>query len=705
MRTDPRADFVESLGFGLDPFQVAALDAVDEGHNVLVSAPTGSGKTIVATYAVTRTLLSARRAFYTTPLKALSNQKYHEFVNRFGADQVGLLTGDVTINHGAPIVVMTTEVLRNMLLTDVTQLHALGLVVLDEVHFLQDPYRGGVWEEVLILTPPPVRFVALSATIGNVGLLGAWFEEIRGATAIIEESRRPIVLHHHVAYVPRASGSIELAELLDGPRLAPAARRVDGLAASSRKFRRGAGWHGPTRAAPPSPVRPPRRGETLRALEDADLLPAIIFIFSRAGCDAAVAELVREGASFTSAVQARECELLSDLRLTDFTDEELHALDYGPFLEALRRGVAAHHAGMVPAFREIVETCFERGLLGVVFATETLALGVNLPARTVVLERFSKYTDAGRRMLTAADFAQLTGRAGRRGLDDEGHAVVQFAPPTTFADVGRVALAPPGDLHSSFRPTYNFTANLVGHVDRTRALEIVHRSFAQFEALRNPARSRRPLADLLEARLAVLDELDYTDGWELTPAGRLLSALYHENDLLVAESLAAGVLDDLEPALLVGVASALVYQPRPQRHAHTSAHARRRPRGPDRIGGERRALLQERLARLGSLAARVHAAEQRHYLPTSSIPNGAFAPPLIAWARGAPLGVALDVADAAVGPTSPGDFVRTAKQVADLCDQISRIAPAAVAAAARAGSEALVRSVVASTTGVHPGDG
>ncbi len=705
MSPDPRSAFVESLGFGLDGFQIAALDALDEGRNVLVSAPTGSGKTVVATYAVTRALAASRRAFYTTPLKALSNQKYHEYATRFGADAVGLLTGDVSINHGAPVIIMTTEVLRNMLLTDASQLHDVDLVVLDEVHFLQDPYRGGVWEEVLILTPPPVRFVALSATIGNVALLGEWLSEVRGPTAVVEETRRPIVLHHHVAYVARATNAVALDELLDGPRLAPAARRVDALAASARKFRRGSGWHGPSRATPPAPVRPPRRGEVLEALATADLLPAIVFVFSRAGCDHAVSELVREGATFTTAAQAREVELISDLRLTGFSNDELRALDYGPFLEALRRGVAAHHAGMVPAFREIVETCFERALLGVVFATETLALGVNLPARTVVIERFTKHTDAGRRMLSAADFTQLTGRAGRRGLDDEGHAVVEFAPPTTFHDVGRVALSPPGDLHSSFRPTYNFTANLVGHVDQPTALEIVHRSFAQFEARRTPARSRRSLSELFGARLAVLAELRYTSGWSLTPAGELLRALYHENDLLVAEALGAGAFDGLEPALLAGLASALVYQARPHRHGRPGASpSPPRRRGPDRIGGERRALLQERLAVLGSLAARVHVAEQRHLLPTSATPDGSFAAPLIAWARGVPLGTALDVADETVGPTSPGDFVRTSKQVADLCDQIARVAPGPIAHAARSASAAIVRSVVASSTGVHPRD-
>ena len=478
---DYRRRFIDGLGFGLDRFQIDAIEAVDKGVNVLVSAPTGSGKTLVANYAMGRELEREQRTFYTTPLKALSNQKYHELCELFGGTQVGLLTGDTSVNRSAPIVVMTTEVLRNMLLTESDQLTALGLVVLDEVHYLQDPFRGGVWEEVIILTPSPVRFVALSATIGNADFLGEWFGQVRGPTTIVVEKTRPIVLHNHVAFMKRGQPTAEIHDLLDGQHLSDEARRVDNLMKSSRHFRPGAKWKGPKSSAPPPPFRAPRRSELMQALEREDLLPVIVFIFSRAACDDAVHQLRRDGLLFTKPEDRREIERIAEARLSDFSSEDLQALEYADFIDALRRGITMHHAGMVPAFREIVETCFERNLLAVVFATETLALGVNMPARSVVLERFTKYSDAGRQFLTSAEYAQMTGRAGRRGLDDEGHAIVCYSSDLSLHDVGRVALAPPADLHSSFRPTYNFTANLVNHFDYETALEVVQRSFAQFE--------------------------------------------------------------------------------------------------------------------------------------------------------------------------------------------------------------------------------
>ncbi len=393
---DYRSRFIDALGFGLDRFQLDAIEAVDQRVNVLVSAPTGSGKTLIANYAIGRELEREQRTFYTTPLKALSNQKYHELCSLYGVGRVGLLTGDTSINRTAPVVVMTTEVLRNMLLTESDQLSALGLVVLDEVHYLQDPFRGGVWEEVLILTPPAVRFVALSATIGNVDFLGEWFTQVRGPTSIILEKTRPIQLHNHLAVVKRGQPMAEIDDLLDGERLSDEARRIDNLMKSSRKFRPGPKWKGPKSSAPPPPFRAPRRSELMQALEREDLLPVIVFIFSRAACDDAVHQLRRDGLLFTTPEERREIEAIAEQRLEAFSKDDLVALEYADFLDALRRGITMHHAGMVPAFREIVEACFERNLLAVVFATETLALGVNMPARSVALERFTKYSDAGR---------------------------------------------------------------------------------------------------------------------------------------------------------------------------------------------------------------------------------------------------------------------------------------------------------------------
>jgi ATP-dependent RNA helicase HelY len=703
---DYRRQFIEGLGFGLDRFQLDAIEAVDKRVNVLVSAPTGSGKTLVANYAIGRELEREQRTFYTTPLKALSNQKYHELCELFGTSRVGLLTGDTSIHRTAPIVVMTTEVLRNMLLTESDQLTTLGLVILDEVHFLQDPFRGGVWEEVLILTPPLVRFVALSATIGNATFLGEWLNEVRGPTTVIVEQTRPIQLHNHVAVMKRGDAYAEIHDLLDGPRLSNDARRIDNLMKSSRRFRPGAKWQGSKSSAPPPPFRAPRRSELMQALERDDLLPVIVFIFSRAACDDAVHQLRRDGLLFTKPEERREIESIAEERLVDFSDDDLQALEYADFIDAVRRGIAMHHAGMVPAFREIVETCFERNLLAVVFATETLALGVNMPARSVALERFTKYSDAGRQFLTSAEYAQMTGRAGRRGLDDEGHAIVCFASDLSLHDVARVALAPPADLHSSFRPTYNFTANLIDHFDFETALDVVRRSFAQFENDRRPAGRRRPLTDQMVARFHVLEELGYAEGWHLTAQGQLLRSIYHECDLLIAESISAGVFEGLDAASLAGLLSCFVYESKRSTRAVNAAKqvsTKKKKVHHDRLGQERRASISERLSEINVIATTVREVEERYQVPHFKEPDGHFATVIAAWARGASLSTVLDLADAEIGQTSPGDFVRNAKQVADLCEQLARMRHLTdVADTALEARDAVLRSVVAGASTVHP---
>jgi ATP-dependent RNA helicase HelY len=444
----------------------------------------------------------------------------------------------------------------------------------------------------------------------------------------------------------------------------------------------------------------------MQALEREDLLPVIVFIFSRAACDDAVHQLRRDGLLFTKPEERREIERIAEDRLTEFSAEDLQALEYADFVDALRRGIAGHHAGMVPAFREIVETCFERNLLGVVFATETLALGVNMPARSVALERFTKYSDAGRQFLTSAEFAQMTGRAGRRGLDDEGHAIVCFASDLALHDVGRVALAPPADLHSSFRPTYNFTANLINHFDYDTALDVVRRSFAQFENDRRPAGRKRPLTDQMIARHRVLEELGYAKGWTLNADGQLLRSIYHECDLLIAESINAGVFEDLEPAELAGLLSCFVYESKRSTrgvNAAKSVSTKKKRVHHDRLGQVRRVSINERLHEISTISITIREVEERYKVPHFKEPDGHFATVIAAWARGVTLGTVLDLADAEIGQTSPGDFVRNAKQVADLCEQLGRMRHlTAVADVALDARDAVLRSVVAGASSVHP---
>ncbi len=700
-----REQFLAALGFGIDEFQLEAFDVIDNAENVLVSAPTGSGKTLIATYAIERQLEAGKRSFYTTPLKALSNQKYHELARRYGESKIGLLTGDASINRDAPVVVMTTEVLRNMLLGESHQTRDLGLVVLDEVHFLQDPFRGGVWEEVIILTPSAVQFVALSATVSNASVLGEWLSEVRGTTRVVLESTRPISLHNHVAIVRRAQELPELIDLLKDHKLSDEARRIDALMKTTRKFRPGPHWKGPKSSAPPPPFRSPRRSELLQVMDGQDLLPAIVFIFSRAACDEAVRQVRRDGLLFTSPEERLEIRAIAAGKVGDFSDDDLQALEFHEFVEALERGIAAHHAGMVPAFREIVEACFEANLLGVVFATETLALGVNMPARSVVLERFNKYSDDGRHLLTSGEFAQLTGRAGRRGLDDEGHAVICFATETSMVDIGRVAISPPPDLHSSFRPTYNFTANLIHHFDSETAHEILRKSYAQFEADRRAAGTRRSLAELMSARHHVLEDLGYAKEWTLTDGGEQLRSVYHECDLLITEALRSGVFDDAEPATIAAVLSSFVYEPKRAKRSgpHRQTPTRKQRVRNDRLGDQRRSDINQRVGSVIGLAAYVSEVEDRYQVRHAKDPDPGFASTIAAWVRGAPLTTVLEIAEHDAGQLSPGDFVRNAKQVGDLCEQLARLCPGTeLANCAEEARSGIIRSVVAGVSVIPP---
>jgi len=460
-----------------------------------VSAPTGSGKTVVAEHAVALALRDGGRCFYTAPIKALSNQKYHDLCEAIGVDRVGLLTGDHAINAGAPVVVMTTEVLRNMVYARSTALTDLQWVVLDEVHFLSDAYRGPVWEEVLIHTPLEVRFVCLSATVSNAVELGEWIAALRGPTDTVLEHRRPIELDPLLFVGDRSSEREHLVPLVVNGRPNPEGHRFDADRPTPRS--------GP-RQRTRSRFFTPRRIDTIERLAADDLLPAIYFIFSRNGCEEAARQCFDAGLRLTTAEERVRIRQLAEARTHGLGDDDLEVLGYDRWMAALEQGIAAHHAGMIPAFREAVEACFVEGLVKAVFATETLALGINMPARTVVIERLSKYNGEGHEFLTPAQFTQLTGRAGRRGIDDEGYAVVHWSPFATFAQVAALASSREFPLASSFRPTYNMAANLVDRYDRDQAMEVLTRSFAQFQAdravVRMTARADRLRGELDEAR-------------------------------------------------------------------------------------------------------------------------------------------------------------------------------------------------------------
>lgn len=540
--------FADTYPFPLDEFQLEACRALEEGRAVLVAAPTGAGKTVVGEFAVHLALSQGRKAFYTTPIKALSNQKYNDLVARYGSEKVGLLTGDTSINGEAPVVVMTTEVLRNMLYGGSHTLAGLGHVVMDEVHYLADRFRGPVWEEVIIHLPDDVQVTSLSATVSNAEEFGAWLETVRGDTAVVVTEHRPVPLWQHVMVnrqifdLYRASGREEVGsgsagdtsatsdsaaadnvgvkrpKLKINPELLSVVRSLpEGRGDYGGRGGRGSGRHrgrggyggrgggyggrngrGGGYRGGPRPGIPSRAG-VLTRLDSEGLLPAIVFVFSRAGCDAAVAQVAASDLRLTNQAERREIREIVEARCADLPTEDLAVIGYQSWLSNLQRGLAAHHAGLLPVFKETVEELFTRGLVKVVFATETLALGINMPARSVVLEKLTKWNGVAHADITAGEYTQLTGRAGRRGIDVEGHAVVVYHPGMDPHQLAGLASRRTYPLRSSFRPTYNMAVNLVGQVGRATAREILETSFAQFQADRGVVGLAKKARDLSEA--------------------------------------------------------------------------------------------------------------------------------------------------------------------------------------------------------------
>ena len=548
------ARFSQGYDFPLDPFQEEACAAVERGEGVLVAAPTGAGKTVVGEFAVHLGLVRGLKTFYTTPIKALSNQKYLDLVARHGEEKVGLLTGDTSVNPHADVVVMTTEVLRNMLYSGSRDLDRLGFVVMDEVHYLADRFRGPVWEEVIIHLPAEVQVISLSATVSNAEEFGDWLGQVRGRTAVIVSEERPVPLTQHMMVGRRllhlysrpadAAESSEAAdtaeseqaaqseqtgqpplnpELLKAVKQARRAAASGGASKNSYRSRGGTGrgpqpWkrtvkggRAPRRGeggARTARLKPPSRLQVVRALEEARLLPAIVFVFSRAGCEQAVHQVVSAGGDLTTEAEAARIREVIERRTADIPAGDLGVLGFHFWAHALERGVAAHHAGLLPVFKETVEELFSAGLVKVVYATETLALGINMPARTVVLESLRKWNGSAHVTLSPGEYTQLTGRAGRRGIDVEGHAVVLAADDVEPATVSSLASRRTYPLVSAFRPTYNMAVNLLERMPRARVREVLEESFAQFQADRGvvelaaQARRKRRSLEGLEKEMA-----------------------------------------------------------------------------------------------------------------------------------------------------------------------------------------------------------
>lgn len=713
--------FSGKIGYTLDEFQIAACERLEEGRSVLVAAPTGSGKTTIAEFAV---YLARRerdaKIFYTAPIKALSNQKFHELCAEYGEDEVGLLTGDVNIRGDAPIVVMTTEVLRNMIYAESSALDDLAFVVLDEVHYLGDRFRGAVWEEIILHLPRSVRLVGLSATVSNAEEFGDWMHAVRGDTDVILSEHRPVPLYQHVLtskeLLPLYVG--DEGELVARGRLNPELRMLEtGGGRGGRSGGRGRGGRN-DRSRGRAPVRPSRRvsrADIARALDETELLPAIVFVFSRNGCDQAVRQCLYDGIRLTTREEREEIRLVALAEIDGMTDEERRVLGVSEWLAGLERGIAAHHAGLLPAFKSVVERLFQRRLVKLVYATETLALGINMPARAVAIERLDKFNGEDRVPLTSGEYTQLTGRAGRRGIDTEGHAVVVWSDGVDLESLAHLAGARSFPVRSSFRPTANMAVNLLQRMDFERARDTLELSFAQFQAdrevvdharalraeqeslagydeaaaraqgsdrkrwedrarklRRKVERGRRQIAsrtgtiartfDRVVEQLLTLGYLEETSGeLEVAPWGELLRRIYGDRDLLVAECLRHDTLRGLDAAGLAAMCCVLSYEPR------------RDDDGDPRLPGG--AVFAGAYDRVLDIWVRLDDLAEQHRLPRSEMPHAGLAKTMHEWARGQSIERILE--SAGIGA---GDFVRWSKQTIDLLDQISQACEAAVRA-------------------------
>ena len=460
-------EFEDSLPFDLDGFQREAIEKLDGGRGgVLVSAPTSSGKTVVAEYAIFRALKEGAKVVYTTPLKALSNQKFHDFVRAYGEATVGLVTGENTINDEAPVVVMTTEILRNLIYEDPGRLDLVRYVVLDEVHYIDDFPRGSVWEEIVIQAPPTIKLVGLSATIGNYKEIADWMAENRGGMETVFHDVRPVELKMWLAVNNRFSPLFKQDGGIDERTWRMAAQEEE----TSYRI------HG-YRGLPSNDLL-----HVIEALRHQEMLPAIYFIFSRRGCREALQRCAYHELDLTTAAEKEAIDQVAAERLQGLKDQDEEAL-FRRMVDArlLRRGLAEHHAGLLPYHKEMVEQLFQRGLIKVVFATETLSLGINMPARGVVVSSFTKFDGVNFSTLTTGELTQLMGRAGRRGIDVIGHGVILKEADVEVGTIYEVAMGPTLVVESKFLPSYNMALNLLRVYTPEEAEALMQRSFGQFQ--------------------------------------------------------------------------------------------------------------------------------------------------------------------------------------------------------------------------------
>lgn len=653
--------FCQRFPFELDEFQLEAIRALVADRSVLVALPTGSGKTIVAHFAIDLALSRQKKAIYTAPLKALSNQKYGEFVASYGRDQVGLLTGDVSVNPRASVVVMTTEILRNMLYANDPSIAEVSHVILDEIHYLQDPERGSVWEEVILLLPKRVKLVCLSATISNTREFLSWLRSIRGEFECVAHTKRPVPLEILYCYGSPRSNEASIKPLFKSGTRKPNPQLTRVL----DRYRFGR----------PRYDLVPHRLDVIEALERKDLLPAIYFIFSRAGCMRALRTAMSQGVSLVSATESEEVERHLLSKVARLSDADLVAIGFGELWEGARRGIAVHHAGMIHPLKEAVEQLFEKGLIRVVFATETLSLGIDMPARAVVIESLYKFDGVSHKLLTPAEFTQLAGRAGRRGKDERGYVVVVHSPWVTLDHVASVAHSTRFHLVSSFKPGYNMVVNMIARYgDRQEAYRVLRQSFAAYQAGEPSPDGRRnervvggkpkaltrrgkkgswQVIREFERYLEVLELRGFVkDGWTLTDKGRALQPVFCERDVAAVEwameAFPEGLTTPEYAALLSGWASEGLSEEAPLRPAPRSQWP-----------------WSEAFSQVESVVADLRSCEQEVFgVGKTPLPDFQMAQRVACWCKKA------NPEELFAGARDPGDVLRHVRRVIDIARQL-----------------------------------
>jgi superfamily II RNA helicase len=653
--------------FDLDPFQEEAIHHIAAGSSVIVSAPTGAGKTLIAEFAIFRALANGQRLAYTTPIKALSNQKYADFCRYFGSEYVGILTGDVQVNSQAPILVMTTEILRNMFYLQPPE--NLGYVVLDECHYMGDEGRGTVWEEIIINCPKDIPLVALSATVSNIDEIAAWIADIHRPIVAIQHPVRPVPLEY---FLVDPQGNIV--------RARDVFKKGHAFLADHGRDRRHHRRHGPD------------VGQLLLQLRARRWLPTIYFIFSRAGCEAVLRRCLRDGIRCIDNRRGGEVEAAIEKTLIDYPsiapDGELNRLIF----EGLRQGIGIHHAGMLAALKRLTEVLFERGLVQVVFATETMSLGIHMPAKSVIIENLRKRSDYGFRTLHVRELTQMAGRAGRRGIDSKGTCLVAVEGREALEEALRLIKGEPEPIESRFRIGYSSAALLIQTLHDPQAIrKTIERSFGQFQTRQRIRQLEAECERFLRQRGArgkhsrqawpaleqrtreltllqdsywdeflritmILQHFGYLRAGELSSEGRLVATLRHDNELLVARVQFSGVLDGLTPAELAALLSCLSEESREGEVRYSWALLKQHRD------------LQKRLQSMGRLAQELSEVQRDHQISLPVSVQVGYLAAAYRWASGKEDWAGL-VRDAYGG--HEGDLIRAFRRLIDLCRQLA----------------------------------